>query len=356
MPVVDRRPFASTSLNARPIQRTRNGGAGYKAVGESRKSEARARGQKAQYDASKVKAVASIVSTVASAVGSVAKYAEAEQAKADNFDFKIKATEFGGNTDLQYNQSKTQLSGDGNEWRSKQLANFDQNSKKFLDNLPQSKQQEGQLFIARQRAALDNKSFRDMQVYRQKWAFDQTKKVLDNQVLPNIGDDPDQNVSYLGKIDQLIDGSDVASQQVKDQLRAHAVKQVYDRWLKAAGPNASETAKEIINRYRYNPDGMEGATTDPGKDPSAVTRQSPKLNIFKNASRVPTSARNEQQIFRKGGVVVNLDTNSSKQGGQTSPMVVIPDLPEKPTAEQVAQRNTIKQSAQDYAQPHCASL
>ena len=339
MPVVDRRPFASTSLNARPIQRTRNGGAGYKAVGESRKSEARARGQKAQYEASKVKAIASIVSTVASAAGSVAKYAEAEQAKADNFDFKIKATEFGGNNDLQYNQSKTQLSGDGNEWRSKQLANFDQNSKKFLNSLPQSKQQEGQLFIARQRAALDNKSFRDMQVYRQKWAFDQTKKVLDSQILPNIGGDPDQNVEYLGKIDQLIDGSDVASQQVKDQLRAHAVKQVYDRWLKQAGPNASETAKEIINRYRYNPDGMEGQTTDAGKDPSPVTRQSPKLNIFKNASRVP-SHRERAQIFRQGGVVVNLDTNSSKQGGQTSPMVVIPD---QATAEQRA-------AAQNYAE------
>ena len=266
MPVVDRRPFASTSLNARPIQRTRNSGAGYKAVGESRKSEARARGQKAQYEASKVKAIASIVSTVASAAGSVAKYAEAEQAKADNFDFKIKATEFGGNNDLQYNQSKTQLSGDGNEWRSNRLATFEQNAKKFLDSLPKSKQQEGQLFIARQRAALDNKSFSDVQVYRQKWAFDQTKKVLDNQVLPNIGDDPDQNVEYLGKIDQLIDGSDVASPQVKNQLRAHAVKQVYDRWLKAAGPNASETAKEIIARYKFNPSGMEGIGTEQGQN------------------------------------------------------------------------------------------
>jgi hypothetical protein len=253
-------------LNARPIQRTRNSGAGYKAVGESRKSEARARGQKAQYEASKVKAIASIVSTVASAAGSVAKYAEAEQAKADNFDFKIKATEFGGNNDLQYNQSKTQLSGDGNEWRSNRLATFEQNAKKFLDSLPKSKQQEGQLFIARQRAALDNKSFSDVQVYRQKWAFDQTKKVLDNQVLPNIGDDPDQNVEYLGKIDQLIDGSDVASPQVKNQLRAHAVKQVYDRWLKAAGPNASETAKEIIARYKFNPSGMEGIGTEQGQN------------------------------------------------------------------------------------------
>lgn len=339
MPVVDRRPFASTSLNARPIQRTRNGGAGYKAVGESRKSEARARGQKAQYEASKVKAIASIVSTVASAAGSVAKYAEAEQAKADNFDFKVKSTEFGGQQELRYNQSKDGMTGDGNYWRANQLARFDQNAKKFLDSLPKSKQQDGQLLIAKYRAEFENRSFSDMQKYRKVWAFDQTKRVLDNTILPNIGSDPDQNSGLLGKIDQLIDGVDVADEATRNKLRAHAANEVYRRWLQSAGPNASETAKEIINRYRYNPDGMEGVTTDPGKDPRPVTRQSPALNIFKNGSRIPSHAE-RARIFRKGGVVVNLDTNSSKQGGQTSPMVVIPD---EATPAQ-------RQAAQDYAE------
>lgn len=66
---------------------------------------------------------------------------------------------------------------------------------------------------------------------------------------------------------------------------------------------------------------MQAANREPPKTPG---QQTPPGNWKIYDSKVPSAAE-RRQIFQSGGVVVNLDTNWSKGGSQTSPMVVIPD-------------------------------
>ncbi len=74
-----------------------------------------------------------------------------------------------------------------------------------------------------------------------------------------------------------------------------------------------------------------------------------KVKLFADGKRTPTSAE-RRQIFKGGGVVINLDTNSTAKGGPTSPMVVIPDLPKDATKEQIAQHQVIRERATAYAE------
>ena len=71
-------------------------------------------------------------------------------------------------------------------------------------------------------------------------------------------------------------------------------------------------------------------------------KQAAAVRVFEGGSRVPTP-RERREIFKRGGVVVNLDTNWSKGNRQTTPMVVIPDNASK------AQRSAAEAYAREIA-------
>lgn len=61
----------------------------------------------------------------------------------------------------------------------------------------------------------------------------------------------------------------------------------------------------------------------PGQIPKELMGEA-SLQIFGQGTATPTTEQ-RREIFKKGGVVVNLDANWAKKGQQTAPMVVIPD-------------------------------
>lgn len=92
--------------------------------------------------------------------------------------------------------------------------------------------------------------------------------------------------------------------------------------------NVQGLAKEVIAPI------VEAA---PGEVPKEMMGEA-SFQVFGQGTATPT-VEQRKEIFKKGGVVVNLDTNWAKKGQQTAPMIVIPD---NATDEQ-------RQRAQEYA-------
>lgn len=98
------------------------------------------------------------------------------------------------------------------------------------------------------------------------------------------------------------------------------------QWLQANDPDAYEKALEEagqLEREEIEQPKAGDATQDTWRGPGSDGKPLGSLpRIYED--RVPTVA-DRRAVFKKGGVVVNLDTNWAKGDRQTAPMVVIPD-------------------------------
>jgi hypothetical protein len=118
---------------------------------------------------------------------------------------------------------------------------------------------------------------------------------------------------------------------IQNRLRQYRGK-LYSQALKTLAEKDPESATKLFDQIQKS-----------GK--FEIQGPSGPVRVF-DADKVPTAAQ-RRDIWNKGGVVVNLDTNSSKKGGPTSPMVVIPDGATK--EQRAAAESYAKQIAGLYA-------
>lgn len=132
--------------------------------------------------------------------------------------------------------------------------------------------------------------------------------------------DPAAFGEYYGALDGKLNGMDrtVLSQadieQKRRELQARLTMSL-DRYLSTKAPGERAAFWDSVSKGQYEVDAAKpnvgGGSVTPFRGPISIDS---------------TPSPNERaEIFRKGGVVVNLDSNWAKDNRQTSPMVVIPD-------------------------------
>lgn len=237
---------------------------------------------------------------------------QAEQEESDLFQTKLALTEFSGAQEIAQREWDSNVAGDGRAHTVGRVASFDDAAGKVMQAIPQNQkaQQLAQLQLSRMRARYTEQSFATQQGHRETFFAQETGNALTKTILPTITKDVESAEAGLKAADQMIASAPGLSLGVRAKLKQQAVKSVYETWLSKAGVEAEAQADELLRRWQAR--SGEGA---------AAQQQEPR-NIF--LDRTP-SPQERAAIRRKGGIVVNLDTNWAKGDRQTSPMVVIPD-------------------------------
>jgi hypothetical protein len=126
----------------------------------------------------------------------------------------------------------------------------------------------------------------------------------------------------IGRMIERAPLSDANKQKLRDYAASTAYDAIRNRfkdrtdelpWVKGFLRSWQAETQRQAQEAQQGPQGPVGP-----RGPVAA----PNANFF--TDRVPTSSQ-RRAIFRKGGFVVNLDTNWAKGDRQTTPMVVIPD-------------------------------
>lgn len=143
----------------------------------------------------------------------------------------------------------------------------------------------------------------------------------DNTIAPRDVDE--ESVPFEAKFfaaqaltDELI-RSEALPSSVKDQLIRHSLKKA-DEVLTQHFKGREEEMLPFAQKMRDQLS-QEVPEPQPAERPTETVPYEGKI-----LDRAPSS-RGRREIWRKGGVVVNLDTNWAKGDKQTTPMVVIPD-------------------------------
>jgi hypothetical protein len=189
--------------------------------------------------------------------GGLASAAAIEQDKADNLQFKINATEFDDESERDHQQSLTSINGDGNEWRNKSLERFDSRANRFIEKQTSSVVPAAKTFIRRRTDEHDRLTFNTMHQYRQKWAFDETGRIINERFIPTVPGELDNVDGALKTIDGIALSADPATPTIKDALRVQATAAALKEWRQKAGVDAGEQAQSLYERYRTEdlPDG-----------------------------------------------------------------------------------------------------
>jgi hypothetical protein len=244
---------------------------------------------------------------------------------------------------------------DPNEWEQKQAEWYQKRQQELRSRVRPSttkSQQRLELYLERNRGQYQNRTTQ--------FAIKQRRTKLVNSVTGAItGEfgklDPSDPETFdqhfdtsLKSVETIIDqaplpdnvkdalrrkGADLALAMLTAKLPAGARLPVIQKRLEQWKAELSgKTPASDVHGDRPVNEGGESVTVDEDgqevREPNLVAGPKPALQdklpwqIYDK--KVPSSAQ-RKAIQRNGGVVVNLDTNWSKSGSQTSPMVVIPD-------------------------------
>lgn len=305
-------PRSDQGTSANGTRLPGSSGGGYSAVGEATQQ------------------LGSSIAKAGQSIGAAFEGAAAEDEQHQMFQAKLALTEFQGQQAAAQTEYDAGISGDGAGHVDTRIASYDQGYQKNLRNRFANAPEKVRQFIELGGAHLRNNALTSSTnaAVRQRGVYyaESATNVLQQQILPQISGDPKSLEMALQATDGVL-GS-IPDKRIAADLKQKMAKAIFEQWQNTAGPNAYAIAKEYTGQEIGDRKGGGAGSFATGQFDGVKGKTGTQSGASSHPTNIlprPPSHSERRAIFSKGGVVINLDTNSTTTPGQTSPMVVIPD-------------------------------
>ena len=251
--------------------------------------------------------VGDAIGDLGSAFGRAAEKAEAEREEADLFQTKLMLTDWTGQQEVKTIESEAKVSGDGRDYPTTRLQQYDADAKEVLGRVPQSKraQQFAQMHVAGLRARYAERAAGVAQTQQGRFYESATNDLITRQIIPTVSGNVESVEKALGAVDGILGGANGMPPAVADKVKRQAAEQVFKAWLDKAGPEAAVQVEQLRSRYigRFQNEMEDTARANPsqgaGPDPASRVLASDRKRFFDELDNDPQLAAVVRGLIRK---------------------------------------------------------
>ena len=267
----------------------------------------------------------------------------AQPTEEERFQANLALVRFQNEQDLAEANRQATFSGDPEGYSDTSVGEFDEKRNELLESLPDKPaiRNQAMLHTERMRGSRYERAFGFERQQKHGRLISQIDETASQEVAMAEPGQVEQITTKIRGIDMMIDAAPGLSPAEKNALRDKMSAQALNRILEGTPDDRKlDVADDLIKKWTSELEpiqpgqgpqqGMPGSPSGPAVDRTGFK---PDLRSDLGGSfdqsriffdRAPTKTE-RAQIFKTGGVVVNLDTNWAKGDRPTTPMVVIPD-------------------------------